>query len=653
MSILFPYEHSDATRPAVRGHVGKYATRTINFLQLNINGIYGNQKVQHWRRPISTGGGLAFLVKTSEVKYIEVLPNFPPHSTTEAQSINILLPEHTITVINAYHPDTAPIDTLFFQDLQAETKIIFGDLNTKSPFWGNNLLDAKGKQIEDLIDDLNLTILNTGEITFVSKTNGTASALDITAISYLSADKTRRRVLESAINDYYSVLTSFSMDQDSPVQVKRSWNYRKANWDGFTQELEKLCSNLPEQYNLEELISLFTRNIRNAAKHHIPRGKRKDSWIPFWKDQNTEELIHEKDSISQKLQVNNNEELRRKLVEISHKVEDQISVCKQKKWAELCSSLDPRKRTSQYGNLIKILTNSSNSNQMNPQSNVLAINDEHARTNIEAAKMLAKQYEKTSKLMFSADDRSQYKTYKSIIENNKITTEGCNFISDLTLEEPDSAIHRLDPNKSPGPDVIFGQMTTHFGENVKRFLLNIFNASWCTGKLPKIWKNSIIIPILNPGKNATICKSYRPISLTCILCKLMERIIHRRIMDFLVKNNLLHFYQTAYRTKHSTVDQLFYLSHSVINGFEEKPHRKTVAVFLDLSAAFDRVWRQKPIHIHSTGIKGNALLWINDFLRGGVATGNMKENEHDIVQVSIKRRGFTPIDKAYREKKTL
>ncbi|GIX87110.1 probable RNA-directed DNA polymerase from transposon X-element [Caerostris extrusa] len=49
----------------------------------------------------------------------------------------------------------------------------------------------------------------------------------------------------------------------------------------------------------------------------------------------------------------------------------------------------------------------------------------------------------------------------------------------------------------------------------------------------------------------------------------------------------------------------------------KNPHRKTITVFLDLSAAFDRVWRQKLIHIiHSTGIKGNALLWINDFLRG-------------------------------------
>ncbi|GIY16535.1 dmX-like protein 2, partial [Caerostris extrusa] len=186
-------------------------------------------------------------------------------------------------------------------------------LNAKSPSWDNNLLDAKGKQIEYLIEDLNLTILNTVEIMFVSKTNGTASTLDITAISYLYADKSRWR---------------------------HSWNFRKANWDGFTEELENLCSNLPEQYDHDKLLLLFTRNIRNAAKHHIPKGKPKDSWITFWKDQNTEELIHERDSISQKLQMNSNEEHRCKLVEISHKVEEQISVCKQKKWAELCSSLD-------------------------------------------------------------------------------------------------------------------------------------------------------------------------------------------------------------------------------------------------------------------------------------------------------------------------
>ncbi|GFV46469.1 probable RNA-directed DNA polymerase from transposon BS [Trichonephila clavipes] len=97
----------------------------------------------------------------------------------------------------------------------------------------------------------------------------------------------------------------------------------------------------------------------------------------------------------------------------------------------------------------------------------------------------------------------------------------------------------------------------------------------------------------------------------------MERVIHRRLMNWLIENKKLHFYQRAFRTHHSTTDQLFYLSQSIIDGFQEKPHKKTLAVFLDILAAFDRVWRQKLVHtIQGTGINGKALLWINDFLRG-------------------------------------
>ncbi|GFQ84096.1 reverse transcriptase domain-containing protein [Trichonephila clavata] len=153
-----------------------------------------------------------------------------------------------------------------------------------------------------------------------------------------------------------------------------------------------------------------------------------------------------------------------------------------------------------------------------------------------------------------------------------MNTDNSLFPSDFTVAELESAIECLDPKKFLGPDL---QMITHFGGNAKRYLLNIFNTLWRSGKLPKIWKNSVIIPILKPGKAATNCKHNRPISLTCILCKLMERIIHTRLMQWIIKNNVLHFYQTAYRAKHSAVDQLFYHCQSVIDGFQEKSHKKT------------------------------------------------------------------------------
>lgn len=88
-------------------------------------------------------------------------------------------------------------------------------------------------------------------------------------------------------------------------------------------------------------------------------------------------------------------------------------------------------------------------------------------------------------------------------------------------------------------------------------------------------------------------------------------------MNWLIEKNILHHYQTAHMAEHSTVDQLFYLCQSIVYGLQDKPQKKTTVVFLDLSAAFDRVWRQKLIDIiYRAGILGNSLIWINDFLRG-------------------------------------
>ncbi|GFU90821.1 hypothetical protein TNCV_5033911 [Trichonephila clavipes] len=78
----------------------------------------------------------------------------------------------------------------------------------------------------------------------------------------------------------------------------------------------------------------------------------------------------------------------------------------------------------------------------------------------------------------------------------------------------------------------------------------------------------------------------------------MERIIHRRLMNWLIENKKLHFYQTAFRTHHSTTDQLFYLNQSIIDGFQEKPHKKTLAVFF---------WTSQQ-HLIEFGVKNWSIL---------------------------------------------
>ena len=59
------------------------------------------------------------------------------------------------------------------------------------------------------------------------------------------------------------------------------------------------------------------------------------------------------------------------------------------------------------------------------------------------------------------------------------------------------------------------------------------------GQLPSEWKHSIVLPFFKYGKNQNEPNSYRPISLTSTLCKIMEKLINTRLSHYLEKNKLI------------------------------------------------------------------------------------------------------------------
>ena len=60
-------------------------------------------------------------------------------------------------------------------------------------------------------------------------------------------------------------------------------------------------------------------------------------------------------------------------------------------------------------------------------------------------------------------------------------------------------------------------------------LLQLFNNIWKTGQIPQKWLHSIVIPIHKVNKPSNLALSYRPISLTSNMCKLMEKIVAKRL----------------------------------------------------------------------------------------------------------------------------
>ncbi|UYV75923.1 hypothetical protein LAZ67_13001821, partial [Cordylochernes scorpioides] len=146
------------------------------------------------------------------------------------------------------------------------------------------------------------------------------------------------------------------------------------------------------------------------------------------------------------------------------------------------------------------------------------------------------------------------------IVNAKIKSTHNIFHEKINMKELDYALENTDLNKTPGPDGIHGQMISNLGKNGKEILLEIFNNSWKTGKLPQDWKTATIIPIKKLDKSADDPKNYRPISLTSICCKLMEKIILRRLTYHLDTRNLLPEEQYGFRKGHGTIDQLLFFT---------------------------------------------------------------------------------------------
>ena len=125
--------------------------------------------------------------------------------------------------------------------------------------------------------------------------------------------------------------------------------------------------------------------------------------------------------------------------------------------------------------------------------------------------------------------------------------------SPISYEELNSALTKLKLKKSPGPDCITNEMIINLGNPYK--LLEIYNKSWEEGLLLQSWREATMIPIHKPGKAKTEATSYRSISLTSCMVKLLERIINTRLKWFLETEKLLVPQQAGFREHQCTEDQ--------------------------------------------------------------------------------------------------
>lgn len=187
-------------------------------------------------------------------------------------------------------------------------------------------------------------------------------------------------------------------------------------------------------------------------------------------------------------------------------------------------------------------------------------------------------------------------------------------ISDIefTVDKVCTALSSMPFKNSNTPDFLPHFILKKAAFFIAKPVTTIFRESLDSGVLPLLWSTSFVIPIFKKGDRHDV-KNYRPIALTCLLCRVFEAFVSEFLLSHLLSNNLISSDQFGFLSRRSTTAQLLTC---ITDWFEAiQLHCQIDCIYVDFAKAFDSVPIQLLINkVESYGVKGKLLRWISAFL---------------------------------------
>ena len=486
--------------------------------------------------------------------------------------------------------------------------LLVGDFNARSDVWGDNTTNPHGRKIEDLLINNDICILNTGSPTHLHIQTGTESCIDLTLASPELLGDFDWGVMEDSFNsDHFPIKISKICNVPSN-NLPQSYNLDKANWDSY-KRLTAVSNNLfDENEDIDSLIDQFNKIVHTAASNSIPKKSPSNRYpIPWW---NAECSISQKErkkairkyrrtkNLIDKIALNKATAKARKLKRISRK----------QSWSDYAGSINSDMPINKHW--IKI--SKIKGKYRGHKAICLIENNTPITDQVQVANTFASHFSSISSNNFYSDRFNATREQAENIPLDFNTTKHFDYNNEISKEEFHAALGRCQ-DKAPGEDQISYSMISNLSQSAQMFLLFIFNQIYRRNEFPSAWRQSTLIPIAKPDKLKTSKNSYRPISLTSSVCKLLEKIINSRLVHTLEISQFFSPFQYGFRKARSTIDPLTKLQTEIYRSFKNKYH--TIAIFFDIQKAYDTTWRYHILKtIHQAGIKGNMAFFIQNFL---------------------------------------
>ena len=182
----------------------------------------------------------------------------------------------------------------------------------------------------------------------------------------------------------------------------------------------------------------------------------------------------------------------------------------------------------------------------------------------------------------------------------------------VSRESIEAKLKNLNPNKATGPDKVPAIILKELAHELSFPLYTIFNKSLTEKYVPSKWRMSDVTGIFKKGAK-NLASNYRPVSLTCILCKVLESFVRDALLKYMEEHDFFSKCQHGFRRHRSCVTQLLEVMNDLSSLTEQKLDFDIL--YLDFAKAFDTVPHQRLLNkLKAYGIEGDLLNWISSFL---------------------------------------
>ncbi|GFV56079.1 putative RNA-directed DNA polymerase from transposon BS [Trichonephila clavipes] len=180
----------------------------------------------------------------------------------------------TVTICNVYLPPNAPMNFKELQELIDQLPspfILLGDFNAHHLLWGCQDVNSRGKVVEKLLTELDLTLINNVSNTYFHSPTQSFSAIDLSICSpSLLLDLTWSALGNPLGSDHFPVVISYATPIACATLCQPQCKFYQADWETFRTQVD-ITADMVSSGSIDVAVSLVTSCILSAANNAIPQ----------------------------------------------------------------------------------------------------------------------------------------------------------------------------------------------------------------------------------------------------------------------------------------------------------------------------------------------------------------------------------------------